>query len=651
MAASTNSVRLEGIIELKDKYSDKMGKIIEETKKAKEEMKKVKPIIEAKDKASEKIRKVSKATKLLNKVKAVIKLQAKDEATAKANRIKREMAKLKAKRIAITIIDKAKGVIDSIALKLKKIRGKRFRIKADDKASGSLGGIIGMLGKIHPLAIAAGGALAGIGAGAFKALKSGAVLEQQTVSMEHFMKVGNKNANQQQIKQMTQGYMSQLKDNANATPFSTGEVISTGTRALTIAGGNSAEAMRLVKLAEDMSASDPNKSLGDAIEALADAKMGEFERLKEFGFKGSKENFDKAGGDFFKMKGTDGNTLMGTFGGLAEKQSRTAMGAVSTIGGNLSTATTDLGSGMLEGLNPSLQKIKTKIQEALGGDDNAQKIQELGNKIGNGLIPVIDGVIKGFDFLNKAGERIGKNIDFEAITNAFKPAIEVVKYFAGIIDDFVNKTISGSPEVEGVFQGIGATITFVFQAAGTIASFAAGVIKSAFDAIVTAIKWCGDRIDDLKNAWQWLKDTVNNAVNAIGSVVNSVFGVIRGVINGVKSAINAVGEAWTNLKKKIENNPIVQTISRVFTGGDDGGTPTQNSTGRRHAYGGRIPRNNYPVRLHEGEQVLTKNEANKREGNADKNNINITINATVREEADINKIVDEIVRQIKNNKS
>lgn len=110
---------------------------------------------------------------------------------------------------------------------------------------------------------------------------SGAMLEQQSISMEHFIGVNNKGASKEQIKGMADSYLQSLRDNANATPFGTDEVISAGTRALNVAGGNTSEGMKLLKVAEDMAALNPEKSLSDAIEAIADMKNGETERIND----------------------------------------------------------------------------------------------------------------------------------------------------------------------------------------------------------------------------------------------------------------------------------------------------------------------------------------------------------------------------------
>lgn len=199
----------------------------------------------------------------------------------------------------MAVKDIATSKIKAVGSRLKSI-GKTVTspvVKLKDKASSALKSLSGKLksiGKAVAIPIAAGGAAAVAGVGA--TVKSGMELEQQQVSMEHFVGATNKGMSQDQVKATTDKYIAALRDNANTTPFETGEVIQAGSRAIAIANGNTKEAMSLVTLAEDMAAaSGGTKSVSDAIEALADAKLGEMERLKEFGFKVSKEQFDSKG--------------------------------------------------------------------------------------------------------------------------------------------------------------------------------------------------------------------------------------------------------------------------------------------------------------------------------------------------------------------
>ena len=74
------------------------------------------------------------------------------------------------------------------------------------------------------------------------------------------------------------------------------------------------------------------------------------------------------------------------------------------------------------------------------------------------------------------------------------------------------------------------------------------------------------------------------------------------------------------------------------------------SSGRNAFGSGRIARDGTLRTLHEGEKVLTKQEANRYEKGTN-TGVNITINGlTVREESDINKIASQLLKKINENK-
>ena len=97
------------------------------------------------------------------------------------------------------------------------------------------------------------------------------------------------------------------------------------------------------------------------------------------------------------------------------------------------------------------------------------------------------------------------------------------------------------------------------------------------------------------------------------------------------------------LKKPIETSV---NIAKNVTGwvGDKLGL-----TGNRKAFGsGRIAKDGTFATLHEGEKVLTKRETDAYLKGGNNQGFNITINGlTVREEADINKIANTMVRKLK----
>ena len=181
---------------------------------------------------------------------------------------KKAISSIKSKPVIVTARDRATGVISRVKGRLKGIsKVPAIDIKAKDKMSSMIGKL---KGKLKGLAVIAGGIVIG-GILTFDLMiKPGAELASQKVSMTHFMGGDQKGADK---------YLQALRKEADRTPFSGQEVVQAGTRAIGLTSGNTSKAMELVKMSEDMASLTPGKTVMDAMEAIADAQMGEFERL------------------------------------------------------------------------------------------------------------------------------------------------------------------------------------------------------------------------------------------------------------------------------------------------------------------------------------------------------------------------------------
>tara|TARA_R110000868_G_scaffold108761_4_gene296607 strand:- start:591 stop:2633 length:2043 start_codon:yes stop_codon:yes gene_type:complete len=117
-------------------------------------------------------------------------------------------------------------------------------------------------------------------------------------------------------------------------------------------------------------ASSMGKSLNDMVEAVADAAVGEFERLKEFGikaksegdrvtftFKGVATEIGKNSKEIEQYLQNIGNT---EFAGGIEAQSKTFNGVMSTLKDNMALAAASFGELML----PALKKLSSALQKA-----------------------------------------------------------------------------------------------------------------------------------------------------------------------------------------------------------------------------------------------------------------------------------------------
>lgn len=310
-------------------------------------------------------------------------------------RIKKEGEKLKDMPVGVkpdksfnSIRDRLRGITDSVKKKIPIMftaRGLTGISKQIKDASASIGGAISKTAKWGAALSSIGVVASGIGY-TLKAVSLGSDLQQQQISMRHFIGVSNKDLGDTELDKMTSDYMEQLQKNANYTPFGQGEVMQAGTRALSVADGDTKKAMEFVELAEDMAALNPGKTVMDAMEALADANVGEMERLKEFGFKMSADDFKNAGGNLFAMKDSKGRTLQSFYNGGAQKLSTSGAGLLSTITGNLESGLQAGGLKMLEAMMPTLQNMIPLSEQFASVLEN----------IGNYLAGMITTVVNGF---------------------------------------------------------------------------------------------------------------------------------------------------------------------------------------------------------------------------------------------------------------
>lgn len=492
------------------------------------------------------------AKKIISSAESLNKAFGKSQSESK--KLDSSLSKAFGKKHKLTINDTdSKKVITNINKldgDLKKVTGKKNKIKIGlDGASKVQSGLSGIKSKLTSLKGALSGVLpmlgvAGLTAGAGKVLQAGSDLEQQQISMTHFL-----GGDQMQ----SDAYLAQLRNNANVTPFETGEVVQAGTRAVQIAGGDTKKGMEFVKLAEDMAALNPGKTISDAMEALADADMGEMERLKEFGYKGSKEEYDKAGGDLFKMKDVKGNTLQGMYKGGAEKLSMSAEGLISTIKGKIGSGMADAGLKLIDSLKPVLEKlvpVADKIAEALpkamdkviGGFQKAHEvITPIIEKIGDFLSPIIDTISEGMTTIQPI------------LSDLAQKALPLIQSVLGVLGDvFQNLLLPAFTVVADIvknilqtaFQVLGDLIkNVVIPVIETLTDFINDVLRPIFVELSTIIR--ETVLPVLKKLADYIIEKVHNAFKKIvdiGSRMADKFKEITGAVSEAVKGLKGIGD-------------------------------------------------------------------------------------------------------------
>lgn len=537
---------------------------------------------------------VKKVDGLTGKVKQLGKRVAspviwvKDAATSKVKKIKSAIKGV-AKKVTTPIIklkDSATAKITKVTGKLKAIGGKVFTpiIKLKDAATKGLSSISSKVKSIAKATVIPVTAAVTITTAALAgAVSSGMELENQQVSIEHFIGATNKDMDAAQVKAASNEYIEALRTNSNATPFETGEVIQAGARAVSISGGDTDSAMELVKLAEDMAAaSGGTKSLSDAMEALADAKLGEMERLKEFGFKVSAEEFDAKG---FEGVSADLNDF---FGGAASKLAETGSGLVSTIKGKLKSSIADIGLGVVEKLKPTLNKAISLIDKAqpyfdkfggaiadgIGkGIDTAASVLPVFISGLKSVAPVVSALASGFAPMIPQLASFGSSMvaTIQQVVGACVPAltsiISTVQTMLPVILPVIQTVVStigniigqAAPVIAGLVQGIGTVVSALAPVFSTIFS-------EIGEKVGSVISFVGERMG-------FIQEVIGTVAPLIGDIISTAWGVISPVIDIVISVFeilfSVVQKVFPGIQKILETvwgvvKPLVEGIGSVI---------------------------------------------------------------------------------------
>lgn len=277
-------------------------------------------------------------------------------------------------------------------------------------------------------------------------------------------------------------------------------------------------------------ASAMGKNLDQMVEAVADATTGEFERLKEFGVRASKEG-DNIKFTFRGIETTIKNDSKAiqeyllelgetNFAGGMEAQSKTLNGVLSTLKDNFSIAMGKIltDTGVLDLVTRLVQGLSDKIVE---------------------VMPVI------VEFSKNAIEYAKQKFD------ELWPTIEsVIGFLKGLME-----TLFPTEESFKTFIETAAILT-----AGLIAaSVAFGILTSPITAIGLAIGalaliWAhfGDDIkrimqsviDFLEGAWNFIKEIfkggVDFAVNLVSGGFNQMKNIVEGTVGAIVSVINTI---------------------------------------------------------------------------------------------------------------
>ncbi|MEN1969027.1 transglycosylase SLT domain-containing protein [Lentibacillus sp. N15] len=274
-------------------------------------------------------------------------------------------------------------------------RYRDFTIRAWDRATKIVGTVRRALFSIPTMITVTLGV---IGAGKLKDATLGAAMdfEGYQIATEHWLDGNKKKADE---------LVEWMRDFTNKTPFDSPDLFPALARGIGVADGDVGQAKRLLNIATDMAALTPNRTVEDAMDALADANMGEFQTLKGFNVKMTQDDFESWEGFQSDMEDM--------FSGGAERFSQTSRGLFNKIGGYITASFREAGEGMLESMKPRLDKISTWIDNNqdkwMEWRDTVQKMGEQGaewvlSKLEGAFFYIRDNYLENDEF---------KKLDFE----------------------------------------------------------------------------------------------------------------------------------------------------------------------------------------------------------------------------------------------
>lgn len=210
--------------------------------------------------------------------------------------------------------------------------------------------------------------------------------------------------------------------------------------------------------------------------------------MKEFGFKGSAEDFKNAGGDLFAMKGANGKTIEEMFAGGTAAGAQNASAKIGTITGNFEDALASAGEKLLNGLNPALDWLVEASGQAADMLGNA--LNSAGSWLGTTLTNVRAALEPYMPLLSTLGQIVGTVVTTafslvgDVINNLVLPALKwigetVVPVFQPLIDNVGTVT--------GYVKSFGKALSSVIDTIGNMASQAASKISSLGSSIWSKI--------------------------------------------------------------------------------------------------------------------------------------------------------------------
>lgn len=322
------------------------------------------------------------------------------------------------------------------------------------------------------------------------------------------------------------------------------------------------------KLVERLVASDPTKSIDDAVRGLRELSSGDTISLREvFNLDKNILNDVKGGSFEEQLAGIDkALNKMNITQKTVEAMGSTTMGRFNSLKERLGTLFRDAGDKSNTKLGDFLKRINDSIDKL--------DVKSISDKLGNFLGNVTDKAIALYDAFMKWRKPIAYAVGavasflgalavvgtISALANpialiamgissaavGFKALYDNSETFRGIIDSIVGKVKS----LWSAFKtgGTGGLVDAIFGK-GT-----SNTLKTKFDEIKA---WIGQKVTQFKPIFENLKSAFSQAWSTVSDILSNAWSIIEPILSGLWSNIQTVG----NIGAIVFNNVISPAIS------------------------------------------------------------------------------------------
>lgn len=210
-------------------------------------------------------------------------------------------------------------------------------------------------------------------------------------------------------------------------------------------------------------------------------------------------------------------------------------------------------------------------------------------------------------------------ISFQTLKDTAQPLIEKVKEIAPVFADVFGTAIAGACGVAvsvfaGLLSGVAGIVTGIIEVIQGIATFISGIFAR-----------------DWEKAWSGIKDIFSGIADAIGGIISGIVNAIGGVVDGVKGLVGLKKSDGSSSVKKVSGRAIGD---RSWRGG----------LVQVHERGGEI------LDLPQGTRIYPHDVSMQMAKSGQGQTVNLEKLAdtiVVREDADIEKIAEALVRKMK----